>query len=189
MERIERRSGAALHGLAACVLLVAALAAGCSTSRGTAGTPAPAPKNASEYGEQAALRAIGGSAVFGKVRVIDRGDGATVLVSAMNIPFGAFRIAFHETPNCSSPNGFSAGPAWAPAGKNPTELLPVQYATSENTTGIELRVAGLHSIGVDGVAGRSVVIYAGRNVTDARPDVPNERIACGVFEAVRPLTF
>jgi hypothetical protein len=33
------------------------------------------------------------------------------------------------------------------------------------------------------------VIHAGRRVGEARPDVPNERIACGVFEAVQPLAF
>ena len=172
------------------MLLVATLVAACSTSsRGTAVTPSSAPRNTSEYGEQAALRAIGGSAVFGKVRVIDRSDGATVLVSAINIPPGGFRIAFHENPNCTSPNGFSAGPAWAPAGKDPTELMPIQHVNSEGRAETEIRVAALHSIGVDGVAGRSVVMYAGSKVTDARPGVPNERIACGVFEPAHPLTF
>jgi Cu/Zn superoxide dismutase len=142
-------------------------------------------------GQVAPLRAIGGSAVSGKVRVIERGDGATVLVSVVNFPSGAYRIAFHETPNCSSPNGFSAGPAWAPssAGKPPQDLIPTQYTNSESRAETELRVASLRSTGPNGVAGRSVVLYAGSAVTQPRPDVPNAAIACGIFEPVRPLAF
>lgn len=174
------------------ITLIAVLLAGCSMFRGRPAEPAPAaPSAGSGAGQQAVLRAIGGSAVSGKIRVIDRGDGATVLVSAINVPTGGFRIAFHETPNCSSPNGFSAGPAWAPAttGKSAQELVPVQYANTEGTAESSSRVAGLHATGVDGVAGHSVVIYAGPLVTEARPDVPNARIACGVFEPAQPLAF
>lgn len=168
------------------VAIVAALLAGCSTTH-----PAPeAPKPADTYGQQATLRAIGGSAVFGKIRVIDRGSNATVLVSAMNLPMGAYRIAFGETPNCTSPNGFSAGAAWAPPGSDPKELMPVQYATQEGGhIEAELRVAGLQAEGARGVAGHSVVLYTGSKVTDARPDVPNERLACGVFEPAKPPNF
>ena len=144
-----------------------------------------------EAGQQAALRAIGGSAMSGKIRVIDRGEGAIVLVSATNVPQGAYRIAFHETPNCSSPNGFSAGPAWAPAstGKQPQDLVPTQYSNTEAIVESELRIAGLRATGTNGVAGRSVVVYAGPKVTEVRPDVPNAAIACGVFEPSRPLMF
>ena len=39
----------------------------------------------------------------------------------------------HETPNCSSPNGFSAGAPWAPpsSGKTPQDLIPMQYGNAE----------------------------------------------------------
>jgi len=144
---------------------------------------------APDYGEVAPLRPIGGSAVFGKIRVVDRGDGAGLLVSMMNVPPGAYRIAFHATPNCSSPNGFSAGPAWAPAGKDPATLVPVQYVNSEDRVELSLRVPELHAAGVNGVAGHSVVVYAGSQVTQARPGVPNERMACGVFEPAHRLQF
>lgn len=148
--------------------------------------PKPAP---TAYGEVASLRAVGGSAVFGKIRVIDRGDGASMLVSLMNVPQGDFRIAIHQNANCSSPNAFSAGPAWAPSGKIALELIPVQHANSEDRVESSLRVAGLHALGVNGVAGRSVVVYAGPKVTEARPDEPNEAIACGVFEPAKPISF
>jgi Cu-Zn family superoxide dismutase len=139
----------------------------------------------------AQLRAIGGSAVNGKVRVVDRGDGAMVTVAAFNLPIGEFRVAIQQNPNCTSPNGFSAGPAWAPPAsrRKPDDLLPTLYAGENGSAQASVQVAGLRATGANGVAGRSVVIYAGRKVTDARPDVPNERIACGVFELTRTLDF
>jgi len=171
------------------VLVAASLAAGCSMLRGGGAPSSPAAKDAPPAaGQVAVLVAIGGSAVSGKIRVIDRGDGVVVLVSAINVP-PDFRIAFHEAPNCSSPNGFSAGPAWAPPGKRPQDLMPLQHGNAEGRAETELRVAGVHATGASGVAGRSVVLYAGTDVTQARSGVPNDRIACGVFEPVRLLTF
>jgi len=175
-----------------CVAAVIAIMAvgGCSTLRGLSADKESEPKaTAAAYGEVAPLRAIGGSAVSGKIRVIDRGDSAGMLVSMVNVPQGDYRIAIHENPNCSSPNGFSAGPPCAPAGKRPVDLIPVQHANSEDRVEASLRVAGLHALGVNGVAGRSVVVYAGPKVTEARPDVPNEAIACGVFEPAKPISF
>jgi Cu/Zn superoxide dismutase len=175
----------ARHAFVASLLSIGSLVAACSALHGK--TDPLQPQVKAPAGQVAALRAIGGSAVSGKVIVSDRGDGAIVLLAAMNVPRGEFRIAFHENPNCSSPNGFSAGPAWAPGGKRPQDLVPAQRVNSEDRVEAEVRVAGLHSTGASGVAGRSVVIYSGANVTEARPDVPNERVACGVFEPVTPL--
>jgi len=173
-------------------LAVATAVAGCA--RVHIGTPdieedTKAAATGPDYGQVASLRAIGGSAVFGKIRVIDRGDGASVLVSMMNVPPGTYRIAFQETPNCSSPNGFSAGPAWAPAGKDARNLIPVRYVGSEDHIEDSFRVPALRASGPNGVAGHSVVVYAGSQVTDARPGVPNERMACGVFEPARQISF
>lgn len=176
--------------------IVALCVAACSGVRfGTrlpdegANTTAEDAKTKTDYGQVAPLRSIGGSAVFGKIRVIDRGDGASILVSMMNVPPGDYRIAIQETPNCSSPNGFSAGPAWAPAGMDPRTFIPVQYVNSEDRVEQSLRVPALRTTGPNGVAGHSVVVYAGSRITDARPDVPNERMACGVFEPAHKLEF
>ena len=169
---------------------VIALAA-CGSRYGSYGdTGAPEPTR-TDSSQQAVLRAIGGSAMSGKVRVIDRGDYASILVSLLNVPQGAFRIAIHETPNCSSPNGFSAGRAWAPpsSGKTPQELIPIQYGNIEQRIELELRIRGLHANGPDGVAGRSIVLYAGTRIEEIRPDVRNDAMACGVFEPTRLLTF
>lgn len=175
-------------------VLAAAVLGGCATSREPAAaqhppaTPAAAVRG---LGQVAVLRAIGGSAVSGKVRVVDRGDGAMVLVAAFNLPIGEFRIAIQETPNCTSPNGFSAGPAWAPPGskKKPDDLISTLVADADGNAQASQQVPGLRATGIDGVAGHSVVVYAGSKVTGARPDVPNERIACGVFESVKPFDF
>lgn len=143
-----------------------------------------------DYGQIASLRSIGGSAVSGKVRVVDRGDGASMFLSLMNVPPGDYRVAITERPNCTSPNGFSAGAPWAPSGKDPRTLIPVLSTNSDsNRVELSLRVPALHANGANGVAGRSVVLFTGRNVTDAKPDVPNERMACGVFETGHGLQF
>lgn len=169
---------------------VALTVAACSGVRfGTAHDVEEKENDTTDYGQVADLRSIGGSAIFGKIRVIDRGEGATLLVSMMNVPPGDFRIAFTETPNCSSPNGFSAGAPWAPAGKDARNLVPIQRVNSEDRVELSLRVSGVHARGPNGVAGHSVVVYAGPKVTDARPDVPNERMACGVFETAHRLEF
>jgi hypothetical protein len=167
---------------------------GCSTRFGTTGLSAPeapAPPPNPTDGQIANLRSIGGSALTGRIRVVDRGDNATILVSMINVPVGAYRIILHETPNCTSPNAFSAGVAWAPpaSGKRPLDLVPTQYTNSEAIVEVELRIAGLQSKGANGVAGHSVVVYAGSNVTEIRPDVPNAAIACGVFAPVQRLSF
>jgi Cu/Zn superoxide dismutase len=168
--------------------LAALAAAGCSSFRG--GTAPEEHASAQpDYGEVATLRAINGSAVFGKIRVVNSGDGASVLVSMMNVPPGMFRIAFHQTPNCSSPNGFSAGPPWAPPGKDPRTLIPAQMVNSENRVSATFRLHGVRASGANGVAGHSVVVYYGTQVTDARPDVPNDRMACGVFEPAHRIEF
>lgn len=166
------------------------LLAGCSSTGGGGGSNSEQAKK-TDMGQQAVLRAIGGSAVQGKVRVIDRGDGAVVLISGTSFPVGPYRLAFHERANCTSPNGFSAGPPWAPTttGKSPRDIAPIQYANSENRVETELRIPKLHANGPDGVAGRSVVLYAGNEVAEIRPNVPNAAIACGVFEEAAPPSF
>lgn len=177
-----------LRAAAMCAVVALAACGARYSSYGETGAPEPTRTDTSQ---QAVLRAIGGSAMSGKVRVIDRGDYASILISLLNVPQGAFRIAIHETPNCSSPNGFSAGRAWSPAssGKTPQELIPIQYGNIEQRIELELRIRGLHANGPDGVAGRSVVLYAGTRIDEIRPDVRNEAMACGVFEPTRLLTF
>ncbi len=165
-----------LAAVAACG--TAALVAGCSSAP-------PAFRPPATPGLVAPLRGLG-SSTQGKVRVYDYRDGIMVLVSGSNLPPNQFRVSFNVNGNCSSPNGFSAGPPWAPPGMNPYDLVPMFWNADGNAQG-EAYVPGVHTTGENGVAGRSVVIYWGDKVTDAVPDVPNNRAACGVFEPVQPL--
>jgi Cu/Zn superoxide dismutase len=128
-----------------------------------------------------------GSAVSGKVRVIDRGDGITVMVSGTNLPIGEYRVAFHQNGNCSSPNGFSAGPAWAPPGRSPATLIP-PLRNSDGNAEASVSVSGVHTAGENGLAGRSVLLYWGK-IEEVRPGVRNNVIACGIFEPVKPFQF
>ena len=146
------------------------------------------PKARPEAGLAAEMRPVG-SAVAGKVRVIDRGDGVSVMLSTNNLFQGAYRMAFHQNANCSSPNAFSAGPTWSPPGTNPATLIPLFYQTNDGSTEVEVHVSGVHTQGENGLAGKSIVLYAGSTIPEIRPGVPNNALACGVFEPVRPLLF
>ena len=61
-------------------------------------------------------------------------------------------------------------------------------SVDENGADFSQRVPGLTLTGPTGVSGRSAVIHQGWNgPLDAVPDVPNDRVACGVFGDVLPL--
>jgi Cu/Zn superoxide dismutase len=186
MIRAHLKLGCIGRAVAVCALLGA-----CSAPSGTAPPPLSAAERDAAAGRSAGLVAsLKGlrSAVSGKVRVVDRADGVTVMVSAINLPNGQYRVAFHPNGNCSSPNGFSAGPPWAPPGMDPKTLVP-PFMNQDGNTEASTFVRGVHTTGENGLAGRSVVIYWGGLVTDAQPDVPNNRMACGVFEPAQMLLF
>ena len=174
------------------VVVTVACIAGCSSTSSIFSSKRetePAPSGPSP-GLVAPLRGLG-AAVSGKVRVIDRGDGITLLISAINMPIGEYRVAFHQNGNCSSPNGFSAGPAWAPPGLSPTTLVP-SFMTAGSLDGNAERSAyikGVHTTGANGLAGRSVVLYAGSAIPEIRPGEPSSAFACGVFEPAQPFRF
>jgi Cu/Zn superoxide dismutase len=150
---------------------------------------------ASKQSDPAALRArVGGlvahlrspsSAVTGSVRVYDSRDGVQVQLAVNNLFPGQYRIAFHETPNCRSPNLFSAGLPWAPPGsaKPAADLLPGFLANNEGSQSAYVAyVPSLHIDREPSLLGRSVVIHWGTSVNEAFPGQPNNRLACGVFE-------
>jgi Cu/Zn superoxide dismutase len=186
------RAGVKRNAFTFAAMLASLALAACSTMRGGA---APSTANVEveprpPAGLEARLRPLG-SAVTGKVRVVDRNDGVTVLVSLANMPAGQYRIAFHEVPNCSSPNGYSAGRPWAPAAaaRAARDITPPLFSNPEGNAEASLFVRGIHTTGADGLAGRSVIVYAGNQVTDALPDVPNNRAACGIFEPAQGLAL
>lgn len=137
-------------------------------------------------GLETALRGTG-SAGTGTVRIVDFRDGVSFQMTLYNVLPGTYRVALHERGNCSSPNLFSAGPAWAPAesGKTPGDLLPQFSVDTEQD--IKQYVAFIKGARVDGpmsLRGRSVVVHHGRTIDDALPGLPNNRMACGVLKSI-----
>ncbi|MEP6657234.1 MAG: superoxide dismutase family protein [Betaproteobacteria bacterium] len=141
-------------------------------------------------GLEASLRALGGSAADGSVRFISRGDGVTMLVQISGVPPGVYRVLVHANGNCSSPNGFSAGPPWSPPGAAAplSERIPSLTLGNESSAGMTLHLSGVAVEGPNGLAGKSVVLHEGAlGRIDAAPDVPNRRLACGVIGPLRTL--
>lgn len=181
----DLRTSAALFVM---TLLVAACSSSGSTQRTldprtwfardsntTGATPREVP------GVEARLQRLG-SAVNGVVRVRESGDLLIVRVELANAKGGTLhRVVFHETGNCSSPNGFSAGPAWSPPGAKepPGRLIPEIYSSSEGYAVFTARLRGVRMGDLDK---RSVLVHEGPATETPQPGVPNNVIACGVFE-------
>jgi Cu/Zn superoxide dismutase len=138
-------------------------------------------------GLETALRGTG-SAATGTVRIVDFRDGVALQMQLYNALPGTYRIALHERGNCSSPNLFSAGPAWAPpdSGRTPETLLPPFNVDTEQD--LKQYVAFFKGARVSGplsLKGRSVVIHHGNTLSEALPGLPNNRMACGVLDVFR----
>lgn len=168
----------------ACVAMLAVLVelAGCASAK----EEADAIFGRSE-GLETALKS-NRSAATGTVRIVDFRDGVSLQLALYNVLPGTYRIALHERGNCSSPNLFSAGPAWAPpdSGRTPEDLLPPFYVDTEQD--IKQYVANIKGARVSGpqsLKGRSVVIHHGNTITEALPGLPNNRMACGVLDVIR----
>jgi Cu/Zn superoxide dismutase len=192
---MRRDRAGVMHRIArapvAAALAVAALAS-CSTQREAPDAPMVAAQKAAPvpYGLFSQMRALG-SGIFGRARVVDRGDGVSLTLSMINLPQGPFRVAFGENPNCSSPNGYSAGQPWAPpgAGRSGHDLVQPLFNAKDGSSETSVFVRGVHVTGPDGLDKRSIIVYTGNDATDAQPGVPNNRIACGTFEPAQPFQF
>jgi Cu/Zn superoxide dismutase len=126
------------------------------------------------------IHALGGSAAKGFIVVSRREGGATLIVNLNDVGPGTYRVVFHMNGNCSSRNGFSAGPPWAPPGG--------EVRTYEGAMGVDgllnmsIPISGLLIDPPDGILGRSVVVHDTTSSSlDAEPDVRNNRIACVVL--------
>ncbi len=131
----------------------------------------------------AKLRGTGSSAT-GTVRLYNFRDGVSVQLAIYSILPGTYRIALHERGNCSSPNLFSAGPAWAPpgSGKTPEDLLPPFSANTEQYMDSYVAyISGARTDGPLSLLGKSVVIHFGSKVDEAIVGRRNNRMACGVL--------
>lgn len=168
---------------AALAVLFATTLAGCGSSSGLQGLQGLNAYEEREGGLVARMHSRS-SAVTGTVRVFDYRDGVQIQLAVTNLFPGSYRLALHERGNCSSPNLFSAGPAWAPAvwTKPAADLLPGFIANEEGqVSGYVVYIKGMSVSGPASIKGRSFVIHAGSLVGEAFPGQPNNRVACGVL--------
>jgi len=103
---------------------------------------------------------------------------------------GPYRIVIHTNGNCTSPNGFSAGPPWIPTGASPQTIARMQDAVmvGDNAFSMVERISGVWLDGADPLIGKSVVVHAGsQGSLEAQPGVRNDRVACGVIGAAGSL--
>lgn len=183
-----------LPGVLFSSLLITAWLAGCATTRlsndpGQMPERLDQPKDAAGRvdtgrGFLARLRPANGSAASGTVVIVERGGVMVVELHLTNAPPGFYSWALHERGNCTSRNGFSAGAPWVPPGtrRPAVELLPEFIVNPESTALVTVRVREARIEGASGVNGRAVLIYEGGDIKPLKADVPNNVIACGVFE-------
>jgi Cu-Zn family superoxide dismutase len=170
------RRGALIRGICLVAIGAAALAA-CETTKDPA-----APKATKEVTvAEARFRPIGGSSLTGAAMLQASDGGVQLKVNFNGRGPGRYRVMIHETGNCSSPNGYSAGPPWAPPGV-PLAEEGYPILKNDDSASSVVRLAGYKLTGPDGVVGRSVVVHeGGQGTIVAKPDVPNDRIGCGVI--------
>jgi Cu-Zn family superoxide dismutase len=140
-------------------------------------------------GAEAVFSPVANASVIGAATFKDFGDGIEMNVQFNGPGPGQYRVAVHATGNCSSPNGFSAGPPWAPPGlAAPARVFP--FIKNDDSAQVVVRLPGYRLEGPDGVMGRSVVLHSGGTSSlDAQPGVPNDRIGCGIIGPPRPSFF
>ncbi|MCL2296738.1 MAG: hypothetical protein FWC38_10440 [Proteobacteria bacterium] len=131
----------------------------------------------------------GGSSAQGKITVYQKGDRWQLSVTVFGLPPGAtLRVAFFDNGNCSSPNAFSAGKLWlppdAPEGTRPDKWISLFYTSVNGSLDAVTRLPnpGRHS--EEAFRSRSVLVFADDNVQELKPGVPNNVVACGVFDTI-----
>ncbi len=167
---------------AAALAAVALAFAGCQSMKDVGTTIFP-----NAPGLEATLRPVG-SAASGTVRVFNHRDGVALQLAVYNLPMGNYRIALHERGNCSSPNLFSAGSAWAPAGsgRTPQDLLPpFSIDTDGDRDTYVAYISGARTEGPLSLRGKSVVIHFGSKIDEAIVGQRNNRVACGVLGEIK----
>lgn len=141
-------------------------------------------------GLTARLTPLGGSAAVGAIGFAQFQNNVAMTLTISGLRVGRYRVVIHETGNCSSPNGFSAGPPWSPPGVEPPLETQVRsfVMSNDQTSEVSLRLTGVTLDGVNSIMGRSVVIHEGAEGSlEAVPGVRNGRAACGVIGPVQAL--
>ncbi len=103
---------------------------------------------------------------------------------------GSYKVVIHANGLCNSPNGFSAGPPWAPEGMKPPLPNRVVMATTDGNAELTVRIDGLALEGPQSIEGKAVVVHdASARSLEAQPGVPNGRVACGVIGPLHFISF
>jgi superoxide dismutase, Cu-Zn family len=135
----------------------------------------------------ARLARIGDSVMTGRVAFQRYDGGVTLAASLAGGSPGPWRVAIHTTGNCSSPNGFSAGPPVMLPGTSTPAVASVMVNPDKAFGEISVRLPGLSLEGPDSIVGKSVVVHAAGGSLEAEPGVRNNRAACGVIESMPSL--
>ena len=140
-------------------------------------------------GLEASMAPSGGSVAVGSVKFNPTASGVAMMVHVTGLRYGEqYRVVVHANGNCTSRNGFSAGPPWAPPGASERAMAQMQTPATAGDAAFTMvvRIPGVRMEGPDSLAGKSVVIHSGaQGSLEARPDVANNRVACGVIGPVR----
>jgi Cu/Zn superoxide dismutase len=135
----------------------------------------------------ARLQPLQGGVGHGLVAFKPYDGGLVVVADVGGFSAGSYRIVIHTTPVCTSPNGFSAGPPFVPAGATAPVAVPIRM-WEQGTATLSERIPALTLSGPAGIEGKSIVLHASASgPLDAVPGVPNDRVACGVIGPIPTL--
>jgi Cu-Zn family superoxide dismutase len=137
----------------------------------------------------ARLGPIGGGIGHGLITFRPYDGGLVIVADIGGFNAGPHRIVIHSNPVCTSPNGFSAGPPFVLPSTGAAVIVTASIS-HQGTASFVTRIPGLTLSGPTGVEGRSVVLHVGQEGSlEAKPGVPNERVACGVIGPVSTFQF
>ena len=180
-----RISISTLFGAARSVLATAFAAGFALVLTGCASSDEPGRKSSVAIG--ARMKPIAGGVGHGLITFRPYDGGLVLVADVGGFSAGAYRIVIHTTPVCTSPNGFSAGPPFVPAGATEPVIVPIRM-WEQGTATLTTRVPGLALSGSAGIEGHSIVLHASQvGPLDAIPGVANDRVACGVIGPVPTL--
>jgi Cu-Zn family superoxide dismutase len=185
------RSGTLAAAALALVAGTALVAAGCSSTSGTAATPAGAPAGAQA---RATIEPRSGSNVKGWATFTDRSTGGVaVVVHIENAPPGTHGLHVHDKGDCSAPDASSAGGHFNPGGMphaGPTETH--RHAGDLGNITIEANGTGHLEIvtdlltvkpGPNSVVGRAVIFHEKADDLQTQPTGnAGGRLGCGVVQ-------
>ena len=137
----------------------------------------------------ARLNSTGGSVVTGFVSFKPYDAGVIAAVTLYTARSGRWRVVIHAGGICNSPNGFSAGPPLVLPGASEPPTIAMTTGEDGNAA-TSVRLPGIVIDGPNGIAGKAVVVHQGLTGSlDAQPGVANDRSACGVIEAIKPVSI